>query len=265
MLPPPPDLADAAVKWNDRELFWIVKHGIKYTGMPAWVSQHRDDEVWAVVAFLKRLPALDARGYQTLALGGLQVAAQSGRELATTEGAAEAVSACARCHGAEGRRPASKFVPVLHGQPRAFLAAALEAYASDKRASGMMQPVASDLASDAVQKVAAFYAGLPPPPPDQTAADPQAVTRGQTLARDGRPGARIPECLSCHGEGALQTYPRLAGQNAAYVAGRLHRWKRGIAAATDTEAIMAPIAQLLSDQEIQDLSAYFASLRPRAK
>ena len=47
--------------WRDRELFWIVKHGIKYTGMPAWAAQQRDDEVWALVAFLRRLPALDAQ------------------------------------------------------------------------------------------------------------------------------------------------------------------------------------------------------------
>ena len=38
------------------ELFWIVKHGIKYTGMPAWVALDRDDEVWAVVAFLNGTP-----------------------------------------------------------------------------------------------------------------------------------------------------------------------------------------------------------------
>ncbi len=61
-LPPPPDLTRATKEWKDRELFWIVKHGIKYTGMPAWVVQERDDEVWTVVAFLKQLPALDAEG-----------------------------------------------------------------------------------------------------------------------------------------------------------------------------------------------------------
>ena len=59
MLPPPPDLSKAAPQWKERELFWIVKNGLKYTGMPAWPSRQRDDEVWAVVAFLRRLPDLD--------------------------------------------------------------------------------------------------------------------------------------------------------------------------------------------------------------
>jgi hypothetical protein len=40
------------------ELFYIVKHGIKFTGMPAWPAQQRDDERWAMVAFLRRLPDL---------------------------------------------------------------------------------------------------------------------------------------------------------------------------------------------------------------
>ena len=68
-LPPPPDLTHVSKEWKDRELFWIVKHGIKYTGMPAWVVQNRDDEVWAVVAFLKRLPELDAELYRRLTTG----------------------------------------------------------------------------------------------------------------------------------------------------------------------------------------------------
>src|SRR5687767_5962755 len=125
MLPTPPDLAVQMRPWRDRELFWIVKHGIKYTGMPAWAAQQRDDEVWALVAFLRRLPALDAHGYRDLALGGVQVEPQSGRDVATRETASAAVGACARCHGAEGSAPPSALVPILHGQPAEFLTAAL--------------------------------------------------------------------------------------------------------------------------------------------
>src|SRR5690606_35032220 len=58
MLPEPPVLAGVVPQWKPRELFWIVKHGLKYTGMPAWPAPKRDDEVWAVVAFLNRLPDL---------------------------------------------------------------------------------------------------------------------------------------------------------------------------------------------------------------
>jgi hypothetical protein len=52
MLPTPPELRQRLSRWRPEELFSIVKHGIKFTGMPPWPAQERDDEVWAVVAFL---------------------------------------------------------------------------------------------------------------------------------------------------------------------------------------------------------------------
>ena len=199
MLPPPPDLSDATRQWKDAELFWIVKHGIKYTGMPAWISQRRDDEVWAVIAFLKRLPALDAQAYHALAMGGMRAAPQSGREIATAEATSEAVGACVRCHGAEDRRPASNLVPILHGQPREFLATALQAFASGNRESGIMQPVAAGLNSEAVRRVAEFYSRLAEPPaPASRPEEDVAFENGRALAVEGLPDARIPPCVSCH-------------------------------------------------------------------
>jgi mono/diheme cytochrome c family protein len=56
MYPAPPDLAHGTTHYSDAELFWILKHGIKMTGMPSW-ADHGDDELWATVAFLKRLGA----------------------------------------------------------------------------------------------------------------------------------------------------------------------------------------------------------------
>jgi mono/diheme cytochrome c family protein len=51
---------------SDAELFWIVKHGIKMTGMPAFGPTHSDDDLWAVVAFLRRLPKLSPGEYAKL-------------------------------------------------------------------------------------------------------------------------------------------------------------------------------------------------------
>lgn len=46
--------------------FWIVKHGIKASGMPAWGATHDDARIWAMVAFLQKLPQLDETQYQIL-------------------------------------------------------------------------------------------------------------------------------------------------------------------------------------------------------
>lgn len=48
------------------EQFWVVKHGLKMTGMPAWGVTHNDELVWDVVAFLRKLPELSAEQYQAL-------------------------------------------------------------------------------------------------------------------------------------------------------------------------------------------------------
>ncbi len=64
--PPPPDLADAAAHLSTAELFWVTKHGIKMTGMPAWGATHDDAALWPVVALLTKFPELDADGYRAL-------------------------------------------------------------------------------------------------------------------------------------------------------------------------------------------------------
>jgi mono/diheme cytochrome c family protein len=48
------------------EEFWVVKHGIKMTGMPAWGVTHSDELLWDVVAFLRKLPELTSDQYQAL-------------------------------------------------------------------------------------------------------------------------------------------------------------------------------------------------------
>ena len=48
------------------EEFWVVKHGIKMTGMPAWGVTHDDVLLWDVVAFLRKMPELTAEQYQAL-------------------------------------------------------------------------------------------------------------------------------------------------------------------------------------------------------
>ena len=64
--PPAPDLAVSAAEMTSAELFWVTKHGIRMTGMPAWGVTHDDDAIWPVVALLTRLPDLDEAGYQSL-------------------------------------------------------------------------------------------------------------------------------------------------------------------------------------------------------
>lgn len=56
--PPPPELAEASRDWTDGELFWITKNGIRMTGMPAFGPTYSDDELWKIVAFVRKLDHL---------------------------------------------------------------------------------------------------------------------------------------------------------------------------------------------------------------
>ena len=64
LYPRPPDLSLESPE--PRAAFWVVKHGIKMTGMPAWGVSHDDATLWALVAFLQKLPRLDAKAYEKM-------------------------------------------------------------------------------------------------------------------------------------------------------------------------------------------------------
>ena len=63
MQPLPGPLVDAMQNFHPRELYWITRHGIRLSGMPAWEFRLTDDEIWDVVAFLQRLPTLTPQAY----------------------------------------------------------------------------------------------------------------------------------------------------------------------------------------------------------
>jgi len=70
LYPPPRDLAKSVQPYSPAELFWIVKHGIKMTGMPSW-SDHSDEEIWATVGFLEQLPAMSEQEYARLLMASM--------------------------------------------------------------------------------------------------------------------------------------------------------------------------------------------------
>ena len=56
--PPAPQLVLRRTPYTDRELFWIVKHGIRNTAMPAWGGLLSDDEIWQTVGVVRKLDSL---------------------------------------------------------------------------------------------------------------------------------------------------------------------------------------------------------------
>lgn len=75
LYPKPPNLVEKPESkltqtQSDQRRFWIIKHGIKASGMPSWAPGHDDERIWDLVAFLKQLPKLSSEQYQILTSSG---------------------------------------------------------------------------------------------------------------------------------------------------------------------------------------------------
>ena len=80
LYPAPPNLS--TVQLDPAKAFWVIKHGIKASGMPAWGKRMEDSYIWEIVAFLRKLPAMTAEQY------AVEVASSSGH----THGGGETMS-----------------------------------------------------------------------------------------------------------------------------------------------------------------------------
>jgi mono/diheme cytochrome c family protein len=64
--PPAPDLSESVTDLSPQEVFWILKNGIKMTGMPAFGPTHDDEKLWDITAFVKRLPEMTPEEYHQM-------------------------------------------------------------------------------------------------------------------------------------------------------------------------------------------------------
>jgi mono/diheme cytochrome c family protein len=83
LFPAPPNLSRRRID-DPAAAFWVIKHGMKMSGMPAWGKSMDDESIWGMVAFLQRLPDMSQERYEKLveASGGHQ---HGGTESAPTE------------------------------------------------------------------------------------------------------------------------------------------------------------------------------------
>lgn len=137
MQPIPGPLVDARHHWKPRELYWLTRHGIRMSGMPAWQFHLQDAEIWAVVAFMQRLPDLNAVQYADW-MRRAPAAPACGRNAATLLPAAAPVDAergrmalhqhaCVGCH----------IVPGVVG-PQVHVGPPLEGIASRRLIAGTL-------------------------------------------------------------------------------------------------------------------------------
>lgn len=252
MLPVPPNISTLKREFSPEQLHWIIKHGIKMSAMPAWPTQQRDDEIWALVAYLDQVnqnPQFETPQQWSPERPGI--------------GGTVSLNGCFSCHGADGNGKDGAF-PKLAGLSAQYIRQSLEDYRSGKRPSGFMQPFAAGLSDSDIENFAAYFDSLKRrPEPGDTELDQKKARQGAQIAELSHNTRLVPACQSCHVKDnpkRLSDIPDLAGQPARYLSAQLKLFRSATRAGSPNAKIMARIVQGLSDADIENVSAYFAAV-----
>lgn len=154
-------------------------------------------------------------------------------------------SSCIGCHGQRGSSNNAQW-PNLAAQSSSYLSNQLKAFKAGERINAMMQSMAANLSTEDIANLAAYFSSQMP---TKAGGDPTLATAG---------AAKAAMCQGCHGAtaGGNGQFPRLAGQHPEYLEQQLKAFKGG----TRKSGPMQAIAANLSETDIKELAAYFASL-----
>jgi len=107
--PPATDLtAENVRERSDAELFWITQHGLSFTGMPGFVGQYSDQDLWTLVSYVRALQSGQTQAVQIPQTTKAQLQQADPNGNAVQRGAAVYFAqGCADCHGAVGNAPSN--------------------------------------------------------------------------------------------------------------------------------------------------------------
>jgi len=301
MTPRPPYLPLQIKGDDDKAIFWILKHGVKYSAVPDWPTQLCDDEIWSMVGFVKTPPKLRYDVYRRVAFGeaatpvatprlDFGTAPVLRRYISTNSDipqgninhydfpasgptefgqTGDVVATCARCHGTAGTGRAVGAFPNLAILSPQYIRATLTSFASGRRYSAYMQTVADQLSPGQMAAAADYYARQPKAKSlaAATFAVPAAdVAYGSQIALQGLRARKIGACSGCHAlaDADVRQYPRLNGQNEDYLVNQMRLFRAGGRGNSGRYNPMVSVAKNLSDREIDAVSAYYAAQTPYA-
>lgn len=177
---------------------------------------------------------------------------------------AESAGLCVACHQADGSGmniPGGESWPRLAGINPEYLYKQLQDIKAGTRQSPTMVPFVSMLSDQQMKDVAAYYGAQPATEAKGgEEATEEQLALGRKLAEEGDWDRYIVPCASCHGpgnKGVGGSFPGIAGQHAGYIADQLYNWQKATRD-NDPQHLMAAIAERLSDDDIQAVSAWLA-------
>jgi cytochrome c553 len=165
---------------------------------------------------------------------------------------AKKAETCVACHGPNGAAPTQPQFPILAGQTGRYMYLQMRDFQEGRRKDPNMEPIVKPLSREDMQDLAAYFAAQKPRTVDFKT-DPDRVTKGKAKADETL-------CTMCHLGGFMgqNEIPRVAGQQHDYVVKQLKDFKARVR--TNDAGSMTSVSRTLSDDDIENLAHYLASL-----
>jgi cytochrome c553 len=189
--------------------------------------------------------------WMSLAVIGTALFGVGAAQAQDPEAGGKKAEVCFACHGPNGNSTIPLF-PILAGQTARYIYLQLKDFKEGRRTEPQMEPFIKDLSRDDMFNLAAFFAAQKPRAVDFRT-DPAKVARGRAKAEETL-------CTMCHlgGFKGQNEIPRVAGQHHDYVVKQLLDFRN--ARRTNDAGNMASVSKTLSDQDMDDLAHFLATL-----
>jgi cytochrome c553 len=169
---------------------------------------------------------------------------------------------CTACHGVDGNSP-TPIWPKIAGLSQSYILSQLLEYQKGDKGSRndpTMYSIVQNFNQQDLADLAAYFSSQ-----EMTigTAQQNLVALGQQIYRGGNILSGVPACAACHGAtgtgNSLAKFPRLGGQNSAYIVDQLTKFKT-MARHNDPNSMMENIAGRLTDKEIEAVASYVSGL-----
>lgn len=204
-----------------------------------------DNDAAATPAQVKRAPAKAA----------YVANAASGKALYEHGDTTRGITACIDCHGKEGNSQVL-INPNLSAQHPEYIEKQLKAFKAETRHNASMNQISGNLSDEDIANLGAYFKD-PAAVGEVKASAAKVVVKSFTGdVAEGK--IKAATCAACHGadgNALVAMYPSLAGQSEAYLVKQITDFKTG----TRQDPVMAGMVAALSADDIQNISAYFAS------
>jgi cytochrome c553 len=169
---------------------------------------------------------------------------------------------CQGCHGENGNSYGPEW-PNLAAQHSSYLIKQIQNFQEGVRINETMNGMVVGLSQQDIEDIAAYFASQSLQPQEQET-DVEVIKTGRKILKGGNRYTGVPACAGCHGPNGVgngpAAFPHLAGQKSTYIVKTLKDFQSG-ARANDTNEIMRNIAAKLTENEINAVAAYMATLK----